>query len=148
MNENLRVLGLVIIGGVGSLCAGLAMVFGATRIMGCIGEQLSCNINEAIGTILCLIATPLAMVVFGVVAWRWPSRRMLAIAALLLAFIPLSIFLILAPARIALLQNLPEFVARDVQFLFQAFFPLFLIILVQWQVLRMGHFGRVARGVQ
>jgi hypothetical protein len=132
----LHVLGRVLLGGALSLVAGLAVVFASTRVVPCIGEQLGCNIGEAIGLVAVLGFVPIVALVLGLTAYFSTTRGPLALAALLVCLPLVSGFLILAPGRIALLKNLPEFVARDIQALVQSLLPLFVVALVQWRVLR------------
>jgi len=86
----LRLILALILAGAISLCAGLA-IFWLVSQAPCEGEQLACNIDDAIGGYATMIWAGLGLVAFGIALLFVNKRRALTVAALLLVA-PLIVF--------------------------------------------------------
>jgi hypothetical protein len=121
-----------------ALCAGLG-VFWLLSQMHCEGEQLGCNIDDAVGGYAAMIWASLGLVVFGISLLFTHKRKSLTVAALLL-IAPLVVFVIGD-----LLQGwryVGSYPYADFRSFITKFAPPASVVLVQYLILRIA-VGRV-----
>jgi hypothetical protein len=127
----MRLLLIVLIGGLVSFGLGWALVEAVNNWMPCTDEPSSCKLGEAMGTIAVIGYTPVATLVFGLTAWRAGSKRALDIAALWLIAPMLALWL-----YGILLEGIPRDIGHEVPDLLRFFGSPVLIVAVQWGILR------------
>jgi ABC-type nitrate/sulfonate/bicarbonate transport system permease component len=133
----MRLLLSVIAAGGLSFAVAFGLVYAASHWLPCFDDRAACGLGEVYGTIGTLFYAPLAMIVFGLTLWRWPTERAIGIVALVL-LTPIILLLLYG-----ILLNEAQIRLRELQGALQFFVPLALTVLVQWFVLR-GYLRRRA----
>lgn len=90
--SRLRLVLMLLIAAVVSFGIGMAL-FGLLNNMPCEGEQLGCNIDDAVGGYATMIWAGLGLVCFGLGLLFTNQRKALAVAAILL-ILPLIVFVV------------------------------------------------------
>lgn len=138
MKSWLRLLLLLLAGGVVSLALGLGATWLADRLP-CSGETLSCNIQEAVGAYAVLIWAALGPTVFGVTI-AVARNRMALMGAMLVLLAPLAAFYVLATHE-RVMSEQAQFGVEFRTFLVMTAPPI-LAVMAQWLILRFGLFSR------
>jgi hypothetical protein len=126
----MRLLLVVLIGGLVSFGLGLALVYAVFYWWPCHDSQSSCRLGYILGYGAIMAYAPLATLVFAVTAWRAGSERAVSLAALAL-LAPIAAFLFYG----VLLYGVAD-VTRDWAGFLQVITAPALIVVVQWAVLR------------
>ena len=127
----MRLLLIVLLGGLVSFGLGLALVYAVTEWIPCRDDASSCKLGEAMGYVAVMAYAPVAMLVLGITAWRARTVRAIGIAALALVA-PMVALLLYGIA----LNGIPYDVSREIPDLLRFFLSPVLIVAVQWGVLR------------
>jgi uncharacterized membrane protein len=125
----MRMFVTIIIAGVLSAAAGMAVVFFASHGIPRYDDAWSVGMGEVFGILGTLCYTPVAMLVFGLTLWRGGTERAIWVAMLTLA----------APPFLLLLFGMARGgggLMRELQGVLQFIVPLILVAVVQWLVLR------------
>jgi hypothetical protein len=122
--------------GVISGFVGLASVHIA-GLMGCDGERLACNIDEAIGGYGVLICSVLGPLIFGIVLAVARNRTALLGAAILLLLPPLAFLAITQYEHTIYIGFEPD---RQFRTLLVSVAPVMIVVLVQYLILRFALF--------
>jgi hypothetical protein len=122
---------MVLLAGVLSFGAGIALVYIATHWLPRFDDAASVGMGEVFGILGTTFYAILTMLVMGITLWRARSERAIKIA----------MFVLLAPIAVILLIGMSQGggridIAREAQGLLQFIVPLCLTVTIQWFLLR------------